>query len=1220
MFDTYLCTSNKGTNGALFLPTQPGHGTVTQDANDQFVTYQNNGDTSTSDSFVWQDFFGVSHPVSVTITPALSITTGSLPPATVGGTYNQAIIASGGVTPYTFSISSGAMPAGLSLSSGGLISGTPTAGGTFSFTVKVTDASSNTATKAYTNVTVAAPIISVTPLSLPSATQNSAYSQTITASGGTSTYTYAVTSGSLPPGVTLSSSGMLSGTPTSYGGYPVTITATDSSTGTGPYTGSAGYMLVVNAVTPTITTVTVPNGTVGISYSTALNASHGNAPYTFSLASGSLPPGLSINAAGVISGTPTAGGAYTFTVKVADAASSTATQTYAGVTMAAPVITLSPATLPGATQGSSFNASIAASGGSNPYTYAVTSGLLPAGVLLNASTGALSGTPTVFGNFNFTITATDSSGGTGPYTGSQPYSLSVAASMPVISSAALPSGTVGTGYSQTITASNGNAPYTFSISAGSLPPGLVLASGGQLSGTPTGGGSYSFTVKVTDASSNTATQAYTGVTINAPALTLSPSTAPAATVGMAYSQSFSAANGTAPYVYVESNPLPPGLSWNAATATLSGTPTQAGTFPITIQVTDSSGGSGPYTHNFTYMLQSNPPSLAMAPAGNSVLSAVYATAYSQSFTGTGGTSPYSYRVSSGSLPAGLSLSSSGVLSGSPTQWGNFSFAVTMIDSSTGVGAPFSVTANYSMTVASSSITLSPTTIASGTVGASYTATLNASGGIGPYSFAITAGSLPAGMRMSSNGALSGTPTAAGAFNLTVTATDANSFTSSQAYTLTIGAPTLGLSPVTPALPSATAESAYNQSFSTTGGVGPYHYAVTSGALPAGLSLNSSGVLGGTATMAGVFSFSVTSTDSSTGTGAPFTATRSYTLTVQAPSLSISPGTLPNPQQGTAYSQSLSASGGTGGYSYSVSAGALPAGLVLSSSGLLSGTPTVNGPFSFSITASDSNHFTATQSYSIVVGVPVAPTAAAKSASTPYNTAATINLGGSITGVDITAVNITTAPAHGTVSVSGETVTYTPSSTFYGGTDSFTYTVTNPGGTSMAATVTVLVGTPAAPTVAATSANTTYNTAASIDLSTVISGVDVTAVHVATGPAHGTASVSGMTVLYTPSSTFYGGADSFTYTATNPGGTSTSATVTVMVGAPAVATVTAKSASTPYNTATAIDLSSLISGVDVTSVAIATAPAHGTATLSGKTVTYTPASTYYGGTDSFTYTA
>ncbi|MEO7065999.1 MAG: Ig-like domain-containing protein, partial [Rhodanobacter sp.] len=283
------------------------------------------------------------------------------------------------------------------------------------------------------------------------------------------------------------------------------------------------------------------------------------------------------------------------------------------------------------------------------------------------------------------------------------------------------------------------------------------------------------------------------------------------------------------------------------------------------------------------------------------------------------------------------------------------------------------------------------------------------------------------------------------------------------------------------------------------------------------------------------------------------------------------------------------------------------------------TPTsgYSGSDGFTYTATNGSGTSSAATISVTVGTPAAPTVANKSVSTPYNTPASINLAGSITGAGITSISAST-PTHGTVSVSGETVTYTPSSTYYGGTDSFTYTAENAGGVSTAATVTITVGTPSVPTVADKSVTTAYNTPTLIDLSSSITGAGITSISAST-PTHGTVSVSGETVTYTPSSTYYGGTDSFTYTAENAGGVSTAATVTITVGLPAIPTVAAKSVSTPYNTAASIDLSGSITGAGITAISTS-APTHGTVSVSGETVTYTPSATYYGGADSFTYMA
>jgi hypothetical protein len=159
--------------------------------------------------------------------PALAVSTGSLSNGTVGTAYSQTLIATGGTTPYTWSIISGSLPAGLSLSSSGVVSGTPTtAGGPTSVTFQVTDSVNATATKSL-SITIAMPP-TISTSSLPQGTVGLAYSQTLIATGGTSPYNWTVVTGSLPAGLTLSSSGLISGTPTAaVGPTSVTFKVTD---------------------------------------------------------------------------------------------------------------------------------------------------------------------------------------------------------------------------------------------------------------------------------------------------------------------------------------------------------------------------------------------------------------------------------------------------------------------------------------------------------------------------------------------------------------------------------------------------------------------------------------------------------------------------------------------------------------------------------------------------------------------------------------------------------------------------------------------------------------------------------------------------------------------------------------------------------------------------------------------------------------------------------
>jgi hypothetical protein len=295
-----------------------------------------------------------------------------------------------------------------------------------------------------------------------------------------------------------------------------------------------------------------------------------------------------------------------------------------------------------------------------------------------------------------------------------------------------------------------------------------------------------------------------------------------------------------------------------------------------------------------------------------------------------------------------------------------------------------VTSSVTMTTSSMAVTanppatptisVSPTTLPSAVVGGAYSQTITASGGTGPYTFAVTAGSLPVGLSLSSAGVLSGTPTAAGTFNFTVTATDSGGFTGSRAYSLTVGAPTITVSPAT--LPNATAGSVYSQTITASGGTGPYAFAVTAGSVPAGLSLSSGGVLSGTPTDGGSFAFTVSATDSSTP--GPFTASQSYTLDVALPVLTLAGGTLPGGTVGTAFTAALPAAvGGVAPLTYSA-AGVLPAGLSLSADGVLSGMPTQAGTFTFDVAVVDSTGGTgparAVATFTIVVAAAPAPPA------------------------------------------------------------------------------------------------------------------------------------------------------------------------------------------------------------------------------------------------------
>jgi hypothetical protein len=242
---------------------------------------------------------------------------------------------------------------------------------------------------------------------LAAATQGTAYSQTLTATGGTGTPSFAVSTGTLPTGLTLTTTGVLSGTPTAIGSSTFTVKAT-----AGGCEGTIDYTLTVNPpACPTITVdpATLAAATQGAAYSQTLTATGGTGTPTFAVTTGTLPAGLALSAAGVLSGTPTTVGSSTFTV-TATVGDCTGAKVYTLVVAICPVIGVSPDVIPSVSANDSYSQTLTATGGTSPYTFAVSGGALPIGLTLNSSSGILAGASSVEGSASFTITVTDING------------------------------------------------------------------------------------------------------------------------------------------------------------------------------------------------------------------------------------------------------------------------------------------------------------------------------------------------------------------------------------------------------------------------------------------------------------------------------------------------------------------------------------------------------------------------------------------------------------------------------------------------------------------------------------------------------------------------------------------------------------------------------------------------------------------------------------------
>jgi hypothetical protein len=405
-----------------------------------------------------------------------------------------------------------------------------------------------------------------------------------------------------------------------------------------------------------------------------------------------------------------------------------------------------------------------------PCSWSITAGALPpglniAGVVGNNVLGRISGTPTQAGQFIFTVTASCSAGAD---QGSQAYVLFVSGGPLSIAQKSIPEGAKGSAYNSLLTAAGGVPPYIWSFGPGTNSNGLGLcpqngilgcAQGGLLFGTPTATGSFTLNPVVRDAVGTQANVSLSFVVVGI----LTTSLAPGA-VGTVYSQTLAGSGGTPPYVWsVSTGSLPAGLSLDPATGIISGTPTAAGVFPITIALTDASLTQATAALNINIL----------GITTTSLPDGVIGTAYAQTLQAVGGTPPLTWAVVSGTLPAGLTLNpSTGTISGTPTAAGSSSFTVSASYPLPNAAAAVFVTAQMPLTIVvagSLSITTTSLTVIPNVA---FTQTLAASGGTSPLTWAIVTGTLPAGLQLNAaTGVISGTTSATTGTPITVTVTD-----------------------------------------------------------------------------------------------------------------------------------------------------------------------------------------------------------------------------------------------------------------------------------------------------------------------------------------------------------------------------------------------------------------------------------------------------------------
>src|SRR5450830_859453 len=603
--------------GFTGMPVAPLHGSIPNVAGNGtgIVVYTNNGDGATSDTFTLSDDLAGDIIFTVTVLPSASpitVTPASLPAPVIGVSYNQTISSTGGVAPYTYTLTS-TLPTGMTLSSAGVISGTPTATGVFVFGAQITDSTTPTAlttTKNY-SFTVAAPVLAITPASPPAGAVSQPYSQQFSTSGGTSGYTYVVESGTLPTGLNLSASGLLSGTPTATGTFNFVLKSTDSTGGGGPYAKTISISMTINALPiPTVSSISPTSGPTTGGTSVIITGTNltGATAVRFGATNAT---GFTVNSATQITATAPAG-TGTVDVRVTTGGGTSATGSADQFTyVAAPTVSsLSPTSGPAA-----GGTSVTINGTNFAGVTAVTfGGTAASSFTFNSATQITATAPAGTGTVDVRVTT----GGGTSATGSADQFTYLAA--PTVGSISPTSGPAAGGTSVTINGANfaGVTAVTFGATAASS---FTFNSPTQITATaPAGTGTVD--VRVTTGGGTSATSAADQFTyVAAPTVSgISPSTGLTAG-GAIVTITGSNLTGATAVRFGASN----ALSFNVASATQITATAPAGAGTVDVRVTTGGGTSASSgADQFTYVVA---PTISVTP---SVLPAITASnAYSQ---------------------------------------------------------------------------------------------------------------------------------------------------------------------------------------------------------------------------------------------------------------------------------------------------------------------------------------------------------------------------------------------------------------------------------------------------------------------------------------------------------------------------------------------------------------------------------------------------------------
>jgi len=610
-------------------------------------------------------------------TSRVSITTTELPNGVRQQPYSQSTVCTGGAGGCVWELRESSLPNGIGFDPiAGLISGVPSDVQTGSITIEAYDPTWPTSRASVTlALTVDAPDFVLTMPPAPAAQVGVHFVLTPAVSGAMGSPTWSILSGMLPPGVSLDPfSGAIAGTPSQWGSFTPLVQALDSwgdsRTASGPVTITVAPAPLVVDPSP------LANAVYRTPYAGSLSATGGSGSITWSVTSGHLPAGITLDANGTLSGAPTELGPFSVTVRVQDAnwPDNVAPGGFA-LTVDPPPFSITAPASPAATVGQPYQLTATATGNVGTVLWTI-AGPLPGGLSLNGSTGTIAGAPTTWGTFNVTLQGSDSWGA--GRADARPLSIVVAPTALAISPAALAAATFKAAYLATLTASGGTGAITWSVVAGRLPYGVTLdPASGVLSGMPTEVGAFAFEARALDSNweGDSDTAAFTLSVQPPPFTALIPSSA-TGRVGLPIESVMTSAGQVGSVLWsVSSGSLPPGVALNGATGIISGVPTTFGSFTAVVKAQDSWAASRFVT---------GPVTMTVAPAALAITTATLASgrvgqSYQAALAATGGTGLTTWRLKDGVLPSGLTIGANGSISGTLATVGTFSFTVEATD-------------------------------------------------------------------------------------------------------------------------------------------------------------------------------------------------------------------------------------------------------------------------------------------------------------------------------------------------------------------------------------------------------------------------------------------------------------------------------------------------------------------------------------------------------------